>query len=404
MQKPKKVLLDNGIPLYVINIGTQPIFNIQILFKAGRWQERIQGATSFVSRLLFEGTPTKSAEDINRAFDQVGAYWEVNAGMDYLTVEVYTLSKHLPLVLSIVKDCLQNASFPQNEFSLLQQRFGQQLKINMEKNSYKAAMLFREYLFGKSHPYGYPITPELVDGFSRESTISHYQDLILGQSYEIIIAGEITDEQIKLFNQELGSANVNPAEQDKPIPRAESPSSKLYLEKEDASQSSIRIGKVLLKKNHPDSIKMEVLNEILGGYFGSRLMKNIREKRGLTYGIYSSLIYMQHEGYFVVGTDVKKERLGEALEQIYLEIERLTTELVTPDELHTVKNYMAGNYIKSINTPVAVAEYFKTIYFNQLNDRYYDTYVSKINKITSEDVIETAKKYLQGDFAEILVG
>jgi predicted Zn-dependent peptidase len=181
--------------------------------------------------------------------------------------------------------------------------------------------------------------------------------------------------------------------------------SSVKKEKKDAVQTSIRIGKKLFTRNHPDYLKFTVLNETLGGYFGSRLMKNIREEKGLTYGISSQIAPMLQEGYFVIGTDVKKELASKALEEIYNELEKLQNEPVGDEELQTVKNYMIGSYSNSITTPFSLANKFKTLHFNGLSYDYYDNYMTAIQKVNAKDLMQMAKKYFdRTSFTEVLVG
>jgi len=402
--QPRKTQLQNGAPLFSLNMGTQPICNLQILFHAGRKYETSRSAASFTAKMLFEGNEKLSATAINQIFDEVGAYWEINAGTDYLTIDIHVMTKHLSTVLETVYGCLSTPSFPKSEYEQLKSRTIQQLRVNLEKTSYLAAVNFRQKVFGIEHPYGYSLTLETLQKGQLEDVVTFYDQNIKDSPFSVILSGQVSDAEISLIDNWLGSLHILPKKASVGKELTLQTPVKAYIEKEEASQTSIRLGKSTFLKKHPDAIKFEVLNEILGGYFGSRLMKNIREQKGFTYGIYSSLIYFQDMGYFVIGSDVIKEKRAEALEEINKEIGILTKEPVRKDELETVKNYMAGNFVKSISSSLAASEYFKTIYFNQLPADYYDNYISKINQVTSEELLEMATKYLTSGLIEVSVG
>jgi predicted Zn-dependent peptidase len=150
---------------------------------------------------------------------------------------------------------------------------------------------------------------------------------------------------------------------------------------------------------------MLVLNEVFGGYFGSRLMKNIREEKGFTYGISSNLVTLRHEGYLVIGTDVKKEFTGLTLDEVYKEMEILRNGPVGEEELQTVKNYMIGSFAGSLNSPFAIADNFKSIYFEGLTYDFFEHYIENILHTSAGDLVYLANTYLQPDsLLEVVVG
>jgi predicted Zn-dependent peptidase len=154
------------------------------------------------------------------------------------------------------------------------------------------------------------------------------------------------------------------------------------------------MGRKLFTRSHPDYFKMMVLNEILGGYFGSRLMRNIREEKGLTYGISSNLFTLQKEGYLLIGTDVKREFTSLTIEEVYKEMNILRTEPVGEEELETVKNYMAGSFAGSLSTPFALADHFKAIYFDGLTYDFYEHYIENILNTSAQQLQDLANQYL----------
>jgi zinc protease len=301
---------------------------------------------------------------------------------------------------------VHDSVFKQKSFDNIKNIHLQQLRVSMEKTGYVATGLFRKNIFGESHPYGYFMTEEMVNNIDLSDCVSYYNNFFKENAFEIVVSGLVDDDAIAEINNVFGKSKykfpkTGPTKKEV---RAEN-NNPVRIEKTDAVQSTIRLGKKLFTRNHPDYLKLTVLSEVLGGYFGSRLMKNVREEKGLTYGIYSQIVTLLNEGYFVIGTDVKKELVSTALEEIYKEIEILKNTPISDEELSTVKNYMIGSFMGSITTPFSLANKFKAIYFNNLTYDFYDDYVSNIQKINAKDLLLLANKYFdKSAFSEIVVG
>ncbi|WP_373515263.1 M16 family metallopeptidase [Persicitalea sp.] len=399
--------LDNGLPLHIINIGDQPVVRIECMFEAGNWSESKPGAAHFAVKMLTEGTAARSSADISEAFDRVGAFTEMKNTFDQSGVVVYCLARFLPEVLPIVQEILTDATFPRKEWDDLRNINLQNHRVNWEKNAYRATALFREKLFGPEHPYGRGRTEESISTMAREDALTHYQANIQQSKYRVILSGKVGREEIAAVNAFLGT--------DKARADAEEPTAATFpilpgqktsiVDRPESIQSSIRLGKRLFNRHHPDYYQMLVVSEILGGYFGSRLMKNIREEKGLTYGISSSAFAFRQDGYFVVSTDVKKEFTQQTLDEIRKEIRVLQTVPVPKEELQTVKNFLAGEFAGSLNTAFDVADRQKILITDGLPADFYDRYIYQIHATTAEEIMAIAQKHLAlEDMTEVVVG
>ena len=354
--------------------------------------------------MLGQGTTQLNALQINEQIDAYGAFIDFYTGFDRVGIRVYTLNKYLREVLILVKTLILEASFPEEELDLLKKRTIQQIQVNNEKNAYVAARRYRELIFG-AHPYGRNLVEEDLASLERNDITPFFKRYIHFGNCDIIIAGKVEDTTIKTLEEIFGE------ELAKHIQTEESPRDirtqfkKELIEKSESLQSSIRIGKVMPPKHHPDYFKILVTNELLGGYFGSRLMQNIREEKGYTYGIRAQVTYLAEQGFFVIGTDVNKEYTQNTIDEIYKEIERLQTEPVGKEELERVQNYMAGSFAGEFTTPFAQADMFKAIYYYNLDYKFYHQYIAQVRKITAEDVMNTAQKYLDtATMVEVIVG
>jgi predicted Zn-dependent peptidase len=401
--KAESISLSNGTPVHIIHAGQHDIVRLEIIMKSGRWFETDKGSAYFTSQMLLEGTSGKSSKELADIFEFHGAHVSINSGIDYNTFVVYSLSSKLGEIIDVVGQCLSDPVFPDHELNILKDIQKQQLRINNEKNNFVAGKEIRKLLYGNTHPYGRSLEIEdMGDGLSTDLLRRYYRERLL-KDVEIIISGKVTDELLKSLEvlNFLTVGNGKILEHSfGDISRSEA-----TIEKPDSLQSSIRLGRRIIHKTHGDYIGLVILNELFGGFFGSRLMKNIREEKGYTYGVHSSIISNIYDNFWVIGTDVKKEFVKDTIEQIYLEMDRLGSDLISQEELELVQNYMLGHFVSSLETSFALADKFKNIHFFGQDYSFYDQYVDTINSITPEHLIELASTYLKPPaFKKAVVG
>lgn len=396
--------LKNGINFHQLITKNQPVLGFQIAFEAGKCQENKVEEAAFMAKLLLEGTKNHTAKQIADKISFYGASINVDSGNDFTIVSFYTLGKHLEKLLPLLKEVLQEPTFPQSELDNLKNRSVQNLKIQEEKTAYLASVKLKKELFKENHPYSSSLTEETIRAVERQDLIDFYETHIQSSPFEAYLVGDIDTTSEKLITDFIESFEINATKKDKPL--LENPTNtvtKIYEEIEGSVQTSIRIGRLLFNQKHPDYAAFKVMNMILGGYFGSRLMQNIREDKGYTYGISSRTVAMKNGSYFVIGTDVKKEIYQDAVNEIYKEIEKLKNEPVSEDELENVKNYMSGNFLGSLSTAFAVMDKMQDIHLYNLDENYYNDYVIKLRKVTIEDVQKVAQTYLV-DLTEVCIG
>ncbi|MFC0185432.1 Predicted Zn-dependent peptidase [Pseudarcicella hirudinis] len=402
------IVLANGIPLHIVNVGEQPVMKLEVSFEAGGWFDYPNnGVSHFTAKMLSEGTANHSSSKISEFFDLFGAFTEFGHGLDRANVVVYGLTKHLSSLLPMILEIINESVFPQRELDNLKNISLQTLKVNLEKNAFVANQVFRKDVFGAQHPYGNSLRAEDIQSINRDDLIKFYNNRWKNQPCRIFLSGKISDAEIKLIETFFGNHQIAKSDiSSKVLPETDYNSQdKILVEKENAVQSSIRMGRKLFKRSHPDYFKMLLLNETLGGYFGSRLMKNIREEKGFTYGISSNVAPFARDGYFIIGTDVKKEFTQQTIDEIYKEIKKLQTELVSESELETVKNYMIGAFAGSLNTPFEIIDRYKVILGEDLPLDFYQNYISNIRQVSAPEILEMANQYLsEGSLLEVVVG
>ncbi len=393
---PEKINLDNGIETYIINAGTQEIIKIDIIFNAGSWYQEKPLIATIVNEMLTEGTKSLTSQQIAEKLDYYGAFIHPNPTKDFGNITLYTLKKYLPETIKILDDIIKNPIFPEDELKTFLSKRKQQFQIELEKVTNIARREFNEQLFGENHPYGKKTKPEDYDLVNRKDVIQFHKRLYHSGNCKIILSGKIDDSDIKLLNQYLGSKDWSIKTEAKSLnfdityqPKMES-----FVEKENVTQSAIRLGGIIINKDHPDYHKLNVVNTILGGYFGSRLMKTIREEKGYTYGISSVLVSLKHAGYLVILSEVGANVAKNAIADVITEIKKLRLEKVSQQELDLVKNYMLGDLLRAFDGPFEISASFINIIDLGLDTNYYDKAIEAIRTIRPDEITLIANKYL----------
>lgn len=401
------VLLRNGLPLHIINIGDQPVIKLECLFEAGSWYEKNNAESYFATKMLQEGTLAFSASQINEKLEAVGAFLELAHSVDKTGVVVYCLARMLPQVLEVVNAMIYEASFPEKEFEELRNITIQHLKVNEEKVSWVAGNHFRSTVFGAQHPYGRYQSESQISAVNLEQVKEFYDQFIKPGPVCVFLSGQVDPKAIQAVEEALGDKYFSGKKLTgftDEISRLEQTSeARTLIAKDDSLQSAVRVGRKMFNRHHPDYFKMQVVNEILGGYFGSRLMKNIREEKGLTYGISSMIYTFHHDGFLTIGTDVKREFTEQTIDEIFKEMRILQNEEVTDHELQTVKNYMAGEFAGSLTTAFEIAERRKILILENLPDNFFEEYVNTIHATTASDIKELAMKYFSPEEMQVVV-
>jgi zinc protease len=392
----------NGIGIYSISNSNLEVFRLEVVFKAGAYFGEQFGQSFFVSKLLPLGTQSKTAKEIAENFERFGGFLETGQNQERLIITLHGLTQHFGEYLDILKELIFEPLLPENELDIQKNVASQSYLVSVEKTAFEANKYFREHLFGKTHSFGKTLGPDEIEKINRNSLASFHNDYIKEEDFNIFLSGHISAKEIEMVQNAFTKRVEKIADRILLSPNT-LPRFNLNIEKENSVQSSIRIGRRMFNRHHEDFVKFLVFNTIFGGFFGSRLMKNIREEKGLTYGISSSLVPLAGEGYWSIGADVKKENVGLAMDEIQKEIQVLQNVFVSQDELDLVKNYMKGSVLSSTNTVFDIMDKHKAIMHEKLPLDFYDTLLGRIDKVSAADISEMANKYM-GDLNSVVAG
>jgi len=397
--------LDNGIPLFFVDAGEQDLLRIELIFDNVAWNTAKPLQAFTVNALLQEGTSNYTAAQLAEKFDYYGAFLQKDYSYDQSSVVLYTLTKHLSSVLPLLREILTDAIFPQAEIETFVRNQQQKLSVSLEKNDVLARRSFNQVLFGNTL-YGHAPLYTDYEKLKRSDLLDYYKKAYQPSNCTIIVSGKVSEATLSSINATFGTAwEENTAGVKNEFYFAPGSGSIHFLERPDALQSALRLGQLAINRIHPDFPALQVLNTIFGGYFGSRLMANIREDKGYTYGIGSGISSLKDAGYFFISTEVGADVCTAAMAEIEKEMKLLRTELISEGELALVRNYMLGSLLGSLENAFSHADKFKNTYFFGLDASYYERYVQTVRTISPQKLLELANTYLQFDKLEkVIVG
>ena len=403
----EKFTLDNGVPVYSINSGAEDVMMVELVFFSGNCFEKKNLIAATANYLLKNGTSQKTAFQLNEHFEFHGSFLSRACYNETATITLHTLSKHIHELLPVMQSLVQDSIFPDDELATYQQNMKQALQVNLKKSNFVASRLIDTYLFGKNHPYGKYSSNEDFDAATKETVLSFYKKKYQQGNCMIFIAGKFLPSIETTLNNFFGTLSIGNNFQipETPLSFIEKPGEKFnIINDETGVQASIRIARRMPNRHHPDFQKLMVLNTIFGGYFGSRLMKNISEDKGYTYGIHSSLQnHIQHSAW-VIGADVGKDVCQATIEEIYKEMKIMRENSVSEDELMLVKNYMMGSILGDLDGPFQIIARWKNYILNNLNENYFYEAIQTIKSTSAEELQSLAKKYLNPEeFYELSV-
>lgn len=396
--------LENGLKVIVVENHKLPVVSYQLFVDRGPLKEGdIAGISSITGQMLKTGTQSMTKAEIDEKLDFLAAALQTNSNGFYAS----SLKKHSSELLDIATDILYNPSFPEEEFDRIIQTTKSGLAFQKSDPNTISSNVGNAILYGKEHSYGEFTTEESVDAITLDDVRSYYDKYYFPNRTYLIVVGDISPDQArtqaeKYFGDWEPNPDFNPltpAPVDRPASNAVS-----FINKDGAVQSVVTVAQTAdFKPNTPDRMAADVMNTILGGYFGSRLNKNIREDKGYTYGIYSSLSPDRHIGEFSISASVRNEVTDSTLTEILSEINQLRNNPVDEDELQLVKNVKTGQFARGLESPQTIAQYALNIARYDLPKDYYKTYLERLEKLSPSDIQATAQKYLDPSSLHIVV-
>lgn len=399
--------LDNKIPVYMVSSNEQDTLELQWVFDAGNWYESAPMTALSANALLKSGTTGKTSLEINETIEYYGAFLTVRCHHEVASLTLHCLEKHLDNLLPVIREILTGCTYPEDELAIYKQNKKQQLAVNLKKSDFVSNQLIDTYLFGAYHPYGRHSTKEAYDALQRENLLAFFKQYYNFNHCKIFVAGKIDAQFANKINRYFGdrwSEENQLLQKDFPMQPVLEKKHRVTNNEVESVQGAVRIASQFPNRYHPDVPKMQVLNTIFGGYFGSRLMRNIRENKGYTYGIFSYLSLFSKGGSLMIQTEAGKEVCENVVSEVFKEMQFLCDNAVPEEELQLVRNYLIGNLLGDLDGCFKVIRYWKNLILAGLDASHFYTSVEVTKNIQPEELQELAGKYFQPDhFYDLVV-
>lgn len=386
----------NNLDFYSFHMPGSSVVQLDLVFTTGFLGQGQPLLANYSFNQILSGTEKLNSTTINESLDSLGAFTSMKVNQNHSILTIYCLEDKLKGVLKIITPVIQKVNYPENDLEVYRNELLNNYKINTTKTSYNARVATNRLLYGSETELGYCVQEEDYLSVSR-GTIQefHSQKILKGGCFVVLNSGnpELQEEISNYFDSfttSLSPMNHN-------LEHNSSKNMKELVHVENAVQSAVKVSKITIGPNQSDFHKLTFVNTLLGGYFGSRLMSNIREDKGLTYGIHSALRINGDKGVFEISTEVKGDKHSLCLEEIDKEIKRLQVEQVTTKEMETVKNYTLGLITKNTSNPTSNNNRLINLKSKGLTYSHLYSYIKTINQMTPKDVLEISNTYLQLD-------
>lgn len=405
---PERYKMKNGIPLNVINVGSEDVVRFDLLIGGGQLGQEQPLQAMFTNRMLREGTSNMTSAQIAENLDYYGAWLELSSSINCSFITLYSLNKYFTRTLAVIAEMVKEPIFPMKELSIVTDANKQQFSVSNTRVETIARKRLNSALFGPLHPFGRYAVAEDYDRITPEILHKFYRKYYHSGNCSIYISGKVTSEIIQSIEENFGDSNWGEVQEKTRLlnmPPQISLEKHIFIEREDALQSSLKMGCFVMDRQHPDFLKSRVLVTLLGGYFGSRLMSNIREEKGYTYGIGAGIVSYPDTGILVISTEAANEYVNPIIAEVYKEIDRLREEFVPQEELEMVKNYMLGDLCRAYEGPFSLSDAWIYIETAGLDDDFFVRSLDAIREITREDIQRLATTYFcKENLIEVVVG
>ncbi len=401
--------LSNQIPIDFIEVDLQDLIVLDFVFGIGTAHQKHFFVNSFALKMLLEGTSKHSSKQISEFLDYHGASVNVKNDREYSRIRLVVLRKYLPKFLPFLYEVFSDPVFPESEFEIKRRRFRQSFEVDERTVETMAYRGFYSCIYGTEGTFGRVPVLSDIDCLQLDWVRNYYRDNYHFENLKIYVSGKLSDSDCKMIDETFGTLPLSTNYVKPKYDYVESPlkEHRLYMPKEDSVQSCIKVGRRLFRLD--DAFDLDgfwVLNTVLGGYFGSRLMKNIREEKGFTYGIGCGLSNVSNDVVWCISTQTGNQYVETLLEEVYHEIELLQNDLISEKELTQVKNYAIGAMLRTTENFSSLISCYISLDLQLKNfSQVYQKRAEVFRNISAEEIRSLAQKYLQkSTFYEVVAG
>ncbi len=399
--------LDNGVDVTLVPYGSLPKTTVYAVVRVGNGDEAPDetGRADLVASLLTEGTTSRSSEAIAREAAEMGGSVSAGAGLDQTFVTGRVLSEFTPDLVRLIGDVLRHPAFPEDAFARVQRDQLRSAAIARSQPGTLALAAFYRALYG-THPYAAVILPDVTDiEAATVDAVRQFYDANVGpQRTRLYIVGRFDEGAVERAVREAFGSWAGGPPMTEPTPPTPATGRRVVLvDQPGAAQSNVTVGLPTIDPTADDYVALQVTNALLGGSFGSRITRNIREDKGYTYSPGSSVSARYRDAYWAESAAIVTSATGPAISEILYEIDSLATNPPSAAELEGIQKYLAGTFVLQNSSADGIASYLAFLDLHGLDRDYLEDYVSRLYDVTPEDVRRVTAEYLRGGDAVIVV-
>lgn len=407
MALPVEVVMPNGVPIYVLKGYNKGIIRLELLFKGGYAIQDKPLQATFTNRMLREGTADLPADEISRKLDYYGAWIENYSSQKCNHVVLYCLCKHFVPLLTLLEKIVKEPLFPENNLDIVRRSGKAHFEVNSQKVDVLAQRHFENALWGDNHPLGHVVEAVDYDNITRDDLVNYHKRIYNSQNLAIFISGDVNEAEMSAVKNIFGSCSWGECRDNGEI-AVKAPSSKLgrrNVRLGGTVQSAVKIGFMAMDVSNPDFHKFRFLTVLLGGYFGSRLMSNIREENGYTYHISAEVDAYGKRNAFMISSETANEYVDLCIKEIYKELDKLRNEPIDENEVEHVRNYILGEMCRECEGLTAKSEVFVNAWLSGESFASVNEYLEVVKSVTASELSRVAKENLTpANMIEIVVG
>lgn len=404
---PRLVTMPNGVPLYILDGADKGAVRFDLLFKGGYAVQSKPLLAMFTNRMLREGTAQLSAAEISQKLDYYGAWIDMYSSQNCNHITLYTMSKHFVSLLKVLEDMVKHPIFPQDNLDTVRNNNKAHFAVNSQKVDIVSQRFFENSLWGSEHPLGHVVEAADYDAITRADVMDYYANYYGSCNCTMFISGSANDAILEALASGLGHGRWG-CEQQCSAAEIASPLTlpgRRNIPVSGTMQSAVKLGFVAMDATHPDFFKFRFLCVLLGGFFSSRLMSNVREENGYTYHIAAELDAYGHRNAFMISSETATEYVEPLLKEVYRELDRLVNEPVDEAEIELVRNYIVGELCREYEGQSAKSEAFINTWLSGSDFASVNRYLDEIKSVTPADLQRLACEYFKREnMIEIIAG
>lgn len=406
LAKPRRLSLRNNIPFFIIDNGNLDLIHILIQLNVGILHEDQKHIALFTYALLKESSKDYSSNEIADLLDFYGTHYTVSESLDKTVVSISVPKKNVKKILPVILDFMSHPVYRETNLLVYKNLKIKDLEYNSQKTDVRNTQLMLHAMFGEDYTAGQFSTKENLQAVTIPQMTAFHQKTFCAENISLFATGNLDADLESFVCEEFGkipSGEEASKIQNLPIPSDDTP---IVFEKmENSVQSSITLCQPLMAYSDAERREFSILSTITGGYFGSRLMQNLREKNGYTYGVSSGSVYFGNQSLFIINSDVNIQNTQASINACFEELERLRSELVPEEELDSVRNYILGELLRDVENSVSYLKRLAYWHHHRLDESEFNAMIQIVRDITAEKILSLAKKYYpHNKFTQIIVG